>query len=261
MTMFDGAQVREEEGEAPPTAPRVLFDTRGTPAEERSLILQHPATERTLPSGRYGEGRSVNLPAILIAVAIHVIAITAVLLVRYEAPLKQPEKRLVTVNLMPPPPPPAKETPPPAKPDIVAPRPPIQLARAPLPVVPPDPVPREPSPVAAPSPAPTPPAVTVAGPPSVVQVSKLSLNMLSGTPPRYPVESRRKHEEGTIVLSLTLGQDGRVANISVSRSSGFDRLDQAALSAVRKWRWAPLVRDGKPVMVKGIVEIPFVLVN
>ena len=223
MTMFDGAQVREEEGEAPPTAPRVLFDTRGTPAEERSLILQHPATERTLPSGRYGEGRSVNLPAILIA--------------------------------------PAKETPPPAKPDIVAPRPPIQLARAPLPVVPPDPVPREPSPVAAPSPAPTPPAVTVAGPPSVVQVSNLSLNMLSGAPPRYPVESRRKHEEGTVVLSLTLGQDGRVANISVSRSSGFDRLDQAALSAVRKWRWAPLVRDGKPVMVKGIVEIPFVLVN
>jgi protein TonB len=47
--------------------------------------------------------------------------------------------------------------------------------------------------------------------------------------------------------------------VSVSRSSGFARLDKAALDAVRRWRWSPLVRGGVPVMVRGIVDIPFVL--
>lgn len=73
------------------------------------------------------------------------------------------------------------------------------------------------------------------------------------------MESRRKREQGTVVLSLTLSVDGGVSVISVAQSSGFDRLDDAALRAVRKWRWAPTVRNGQPVMVRGQVEIPFVL--
>nr|WP_246427285.1 energy transducer TonB [Sphingopyxis panaciterrulae] len=83
--------------------------------------------------------------------------------------------------------------------------------------------------------------------------------MLSGAPPRYPRESRRHREEGTVVLALTLDVDGSVASISVAQSSGFQRLDEAALRAVRKWRWAPTMRSGQAVKVKGLVEIPFVL--
>jgi periplasmic protein TonB len=47
--------------------------------------------------------------------------------------------------------------------------------------------------------------------------------------------------------------------VSVARSSGFDRLDKAALDAVRRWRWSPTLRDGAPVSVRGTVDIPFVL--
>jgi protein TonB len=92
-----------------------------------------------------------------------------------------------------------------------------------------------------------------------MKAKDLGTRMISAVPPRYPTESRRQREQGTVVLELTLDADGRVAHIAVARSSGFSRLDEAALRAVRKWRWAPTMRDGQAVMVQGLVEIPFVL--
>ena len=91
------------------------------------------------------------------------------------------------------------------------------------------------------------------------QGGDLSAQMIAGKPPRYPIESRRKREQGTVVLTLTLGIDGAVDSIAISQSSGFARLDEAARDAVRKWRWSPVVRNGQPMRVKGVVEIPFVL--
>ncbi len=143
----------------------------------------------------------------------------------------------------------AAPTPVVAPPPIVATLPsPVQIATSPTP--PPDivlPVPPAP---AAPSPVPA---------PSVENAGDLSSKMISATPPRYPLEARRKHKEGVVVLTVLLGTDGSVADISISKSSGFDDLDKAALNAVRRWRWSPTQRNGTPVMVRGLVEIPFVL--
>lgn len=83
--------------------------------------------------------------------------------------------------------------------------------------------------------------------------------MIAGRPPRYPLESRRKREQGTVLLMLTLALDGSVESVAISRSSGFARLDDAALDAVRRWRWNPVIQDGEPVRVRGVVEIPFLL--
>jgi len=94
---------------------------------------------------------------------------------------------------------------------------------------------------------------------SIVQGGDLGTQMIAGKPPRYPVESRRKREQGTVLLALTLGLDGAVESLSIAQSSGFARLDNAARDAVRGWRWKPVMRDGQPVRVKGVVEIPFVL--
>lgn len=105
--------------------------------------------------------------------------------------------------------------------------------------------------------APAPPAPPAS--PATVQGGDLGTRVLSAPPPRYPVQSRRRREQGTVELLLTLGPDGLVETISVSRSSGFERLDDAALSAVRRWRWEPAVQAGAPVRVRGIVAIPFVL--
>jgi protein TonB len=96
-------------------------------------------------------------------------------------------------------------------------------------------------------------------PPAIASAGDLSSTMISATPPKYPLEARRAHEEGTVVLKLVLSTEGQVSDIAVARSSGSDRLDQAALSAVRKWRWRPMLRSGQAVMVQGNVTIPFVL--
>lgn len=163
------------------------------------------------------------------------------------------------------PPPPARPTPQPQ--ELHKTPPPISEVVAPVPqVVTPTPAPAvfvtetaappRPAPAAAsaePAPA-APPA-----PPAPVAAGDLSAKMLSAKPPSYPLESRRLREQGTVVLAVLLATDGRVEDISVAHSSGFDRLDHAALSAVRSWRWSPLMHGGEAVMVRGMVTIPFVL--
>jgi protein TonB len=115
------------------------------------------------------------------------------------------------------------------------------------------------------APVPPPPqaVVAVAPPaapaPNTVTATDLSSTRVAGKTPRYPIESRRKHEQGVVTLSLTLATDGSVARIAVAQSSGFARLDKAALEAVRGWRWLPMLRAGQPVMVRALLEIPFVL--
>lgn len=261
--MFDGAEYRSEEGAMPPSLRRAPIAAKaGVPSPGGDGRMNDEAPR--MPAARYGDTHRPDIAAIIVTAAIHAIVLAAVLMIRAEAPQAKQDKRLTVVDLMasPPPPPPSPDVPPPSQPEIVAPRPPIQIARTPSVATTPDPQPQAPvAPVSAPAIAPGPPVVAAPAPPSTVQVSDLSVRMTSGSPPRYPMESRRKREQGTVLLSLTLGVDGRVANISVARSSGFDRLDQAALSAVRKWRWAPLIQDGRPVLMKGVVEIPFVLKN
>ncbi|MET0240523.1 MAG: energy transducer TonB [Sphingobium sp.] len=230
-------------------------------ARPRAPYVSAPtATAVALPPGsRYGEGRRINLPAAILTILIHVGLLAAFLLVRDHVARKQ-EAKLTVVNLMPAAPPPAEqpEQPKIVPPVVVAPRPIVDIPTPSPIMVPtvPDPQPMPPTPpVATQSSAPpSPPA-----PPSVIQGGDLGSRMVTGKPPQYPTDSRRKREQGTVVLSLTLGYDGRVATISINQSSGFSRLDNAALDAVRKWRWEPIMRGGQAVMVKGLVEIPFVL--
>ncbi|MBO9601102.1 MAG: energy transducer TonB [Novosphingobium sp.] len=155
-----------------------------------------------------------------------------------EEPAKPEQASLVTPQIAPP------------QPIAEIPAPPIVLSEAPVAR------PAVEHPEIALSP-PAPPAAPKAGPP--LEASDLSGNLISAKPPSYPAECRRNREQGTVVLAVVVAPDGTVQEISVSRSSGFDRLDKAALNAVRKWRWTPFKRDGNPVSVRGLVPIPFVL--
>lgn len=113
--------------------------------------------------------------------------------------------------------------------------------------------------VAAPTPAPVPPPPAAPAPQGPVQVSDLEARAVTIVPPKYPLESRRRREQGTVILAITLDTEGKVATVTLSKSSGFDRLDKAALGAVRRWRWSPTIRGGEAVAVRGVVEIPFEL--
>jgi protein TonB len=55
--------------------------------------------------------------------------------------------------------------------------------------------------------------------------------------PTYPSASRRAGETGTVVLTVTVGPDGSPTEVEIARSSGFAALDQAAIDAVKKWRF------------------------
>ena len=65
------------------------------------------------------------------------------------------------------------------------------------------------------------------------------------TQPPYPMASRHLAEEGGLVLDILVSADGHVRDAKVSRSSGFERLDQAAVSEAKQhWRLRPATRNG-----------------
>ena len=74
------------------------------------------------------------------------------------------------------------------------------------------------------------------------------------TDPVYPSASRRAGEQGTVVLKILIGEDGRARDVQVAQSSGFSRLDDAAVDAVRKWRFTPSVQSG--AVQGGWVTLP-----
>ncbi len=157
-------------------------------------------------------------------------------------------------------PPPAAEEPPRPQQDVPPPQPAI-VAPVPVVALPVAPVIAAPAPV----PQPAPPTPKAAAPAATANIAKgpenigdMSAQVVFRRPIRVPFESRRAHEEGVVLLSILLGIDGRVSDISIASSSGFPRLDRAALEAVRDWRWSPLVRNGNLVMVRGNVRIPFI---
>lgn len=66
-------------------------------------------------------------------------------------------------------------------------------------------------------------------------------------PPVYPAVALAGRQEGRVVLQLTINPMGNVARVSLLTSSGVTALDQAALEAIRQWRFRPALREGRPV--------------
>lgn len=158
------------------------------------------------------------------------------------------------------PPAPEKTPPPPPKQKIVEKAKPRQiLAAAPV-VAPADYV--VPPPPPQPTPALAAPVAPVAPPRPAGQITltgELSVACPERTPPGYPPLSRRMGEEGTVVLRVELDEQGKVCSARVSGSSGFTRLDDAALTAVRTWRCTPAQRDGQPVRAVALQPFKFIL--
>jgi len=125
-----------------------------------------------------------------------------------------------------PPPAPAPKTPPPR---IPAPPPPAPTSTAPAISQPSTP------PAAAPA-APATPALRTG---AVIQAGAYCAK------PDYPSASRRMEEEGTVTLKFLIGIDGRVMQAEIEKSSGFNRLDEAARNALSKCQFRPGTVDGK----------------
>jgi len=80
------------------------------------------------------------------------------------------------------------------------------------------------------------------------------------TIPPYPQASTRLGEQGVCVLQLLINEEGRVTDIRLVKSSGFKRLDDAALKYVKRaWRFTPGTKDGKPAPMWITQPVRFVL--
>jgi periplasmic protein TonB len=80
--------------------------------------------------------------------------------------------------------------------------------------------------------------------------------------PDYPSASRRLGEEGSVVLQLFVNEEGKVTEAKVQTSSGFPRLDEAAVKdALRRWKFTPGTENGKPKAMWHQLKITFRLQN
>jgi protein TonB len=139
----------------------------------------------------------------------------------------------------------------------------------------PEPVPEEPTPpkpeeiltttqseeVAAPQPTPEPKRVEkkpIPQRPTPVAKAKTpnvpQPVVIRNTPPIYPETARRAGWEGRVTVRVEVSADGSPISVALEKSSGYGVLDQAALRAVKTWRFQPRTMGG--VAMAGTVDVP-----
>lgn len=75
--------------------------------------------------------------------------------------------------------------------------------------------------------------------------------------PAYPLDALRQSEGGLVTLRVQVSAQGEPVKVEVSRRSGFRDLDRAAVSTVRRWKFAPALREGRAVAAVVIVPVEF----
>jgi periplasmic protein TonB len=155
-----------------------------------------------------------------------------------ETPLARPPLTIVNVAPLPenndiPPPPPQTFEPPPVLPPMA---PVVELTY----------VPPQPTVISLPPPPPVVPREVTPPPPVIFTPARAIA--ATHTIPEYPPLSRRLGERGTLRLKLTLNERGAVTDAVVVNSSGFQRLDDAAVQWIKThWRYRPALQGSRPV--------------
>jgi len=80
--------------------------------------------------------------------------------------------------------------------------------------------------------------------------------LIYGPEPEFSDEARKAKYEGTVVLQVVVGNDGRTHDIRVAQSLGMG-LDEKAIEAIRLWKFEPGRKDGVPVAVLVDIEVNF----
>lgn len=199
-------------------------------------------------------------------VAVHAVLLTAAWLHRNALPEKSVEVQSITAQLITPAPiaqqvaaesipQPAPPKPTPRVKPKVEPKP-VQKVSKPTPQpVAPSPVP---SPTPAADPTPSPAAAPAAAAPSAaagparetMEVSapkNVPTLQCAFVKPDYPSMSRRRGESGTAYVHFVVGVTGKIESIDLQKSSGYPRLDDAALAAMRATTCRPYIENGQAI--------------
>jgi protein TonB len=89
--------------------------------------------------------------------------------------------------------------------------------------------------------------------------SDLSVSCPQRSMPNYPAISKRMNEQGSVVLRVELDEVGRIASARIATSSGFKRLDEAGLAALKSWQCNPSTRNGVAVRAVALQPFDFIL--
>jgi protein TonB len=95
--------------------------------------------------------------------------------------------------------------------------------------------------------------------PTRVRVSQavMAAFLIKKVPPEYPEEAHKKRIQGTVVLHGVISNEGDVAEVAVV--SGDPMFTQAAIDAVKQWKYKPYRLNGRPVEVETQFQLNFVL--
>lgn len=82
-------------------------------------------------------------------------------------------------------------------------------------------------------------------------------NLIHRIQPKYPSLARQARIQGQVSLRAIISHDGRIENLQVV--NGHPLLVQAAIDAVRQWRYRPYMLNGEPVEVETQITVNFTL--
>jgi protein TonB len=82
---------------------------------------------------------------------------------------------------------------------------------------------------------------------------------LNNPAPAYPPVSRRFGEQGRVLLRVLVSENGLAQSVQLDSSSGYEKLDRAAIEAVKKWSFIPAKRSNQPVSAYVLVPVKFSL--
>lgn len=95
-------------------------------------------------------------------------------------------------------------------------------------------------------------------PPSL-GTDRVAPSFTTSPPPTYPTVAIQNNWEGTVLLRVYIGDDGKVGEVEVARSSGYPVLDGAAVNAVRRWSGSPAMSNGRPISTTELLPVRFKL--
>ncbi len=104
--------------------------------------------------------------------------------------------------------------------------------------------------------APPAPAVTQ---PAPVTPPRSDAAHLSNPAPTYPLAAKRRGDQGTVLVHLIVTANGLAKNVAVEKSSGFPALDEAAVAAVRNWRFVPARQGAQAIDLPYTQSVVFKL--
>ena len=84
--------------------------------------------------------------------------------------------------------------------------------------------------------------------PKILVVERMPPHLLEGIDPDYPRMSARLGESGSVLCILHVDAEGEVSRVEVEESSGFTRLDEAAIERLETWRFRPATLGGEAVI-------------